>query len=91
MKKIDVLTLAWKIFKNSKTFNKFSKALKFAWKILKQSTITLENNYITIISKTIKNMKLFIAENVNNKTIKFEDNDYNINLFSYELNRNFSY
>ena len=91
MTTLNTMSLAWKIYKNSKTFNKFSKALKFAWKILKQSKITLENNFITIISKNIKNMKLFIAENVNSKTIRFKDNDYNINLFSYELNRNFSY
>lgn len=91
MKRINVMQMAWKIYKNSKVFNSFSKALKFSWKLLKQSTINLEKNYITIISKTIKNMKLFIAENVNSKTIRFEDNDYNINLFTYETNRNFSY
>lgn len=89
MRIVNVMLLAWKIFKGSNLITKFSFALKLAWKIAKHSSITLENNIIKIVSKTIKDMKLYVAKNTGKNKIEFVDDEYNFNLFSYEVQRNF--
>ena len=63
MKQLNVMSLAWKIIKNSKIINKFSYALSLAWKILKQSKIIISDNIIKIKSKLLKSMKIYIAKN----------------------------
>jgi len=82
---INVMKLAWKIFKSSSTIKLFSFALRLAWKIVKRCKVETEDSKIII--KGLNKLNLFIArssDKIRNAFI-FDDNDYNMNLFSYEM------
>lgn len=84
---MNVLELAWKIFKNKSNTFTFSRSMKLAWKILKISKVKISNEYFEIISKRIKKMNLLNSIKTP-KGIKYFNNSYDLNILFYQLERN---
>jgi hypothetical protein len=77
---LNVMDIAWKIFKSSKTKIMFSFALKYAWKIVRGYKLLLESaTKIAVKGKQLKKLILPTAS-IQNNTLYIED-DYSFNLF----------
>ena len=86
-KTLNVLDLAWKIFKQDNSITNFGYALKLAWRIVKVSTVKKVNNTLEyILNKSLRKIDLAVEviERVGRKVI-IKDDSYNFNLINYEL------
>jgi len=86
MKDINVFSLAWKIFK-SQNIKYFSIALKKAWIIVKRCKLFIEKGVIIVKAKGINKLNLFIPKEKIRDGFKFDDNSYNLKIFTYEIER----
>lgn len=84
---MNVMTLAWKILKNSKTIKFFRSALLLAWNILKRATIEIiDNTIVYTLIKALAHCDFYspIEKRRKNKII-IEDSQYSFNMMNYEL------
>ena len=83
---INVLKLAWIIFKNkSKTYT-FRNALKLAWKMCKTTNVQIVDNTIELLSKTITKLNLSNVTKVKGG-VSLPNNEYELNILFYQFNR----
>ena len=87
MKTLNIMSLAWKILRNSKTITRFASAMKLAWVLLRRASIVLVNGTIeyTVI-KALSKLSVYVSL-LGKKGRKFiiEDNAYEMNFMNYEL------
>ena len=87
MKTLNIMSLAWKILRNSKTITRFSSAMKLAWVLLRRASIVLVDGTIeyTVI-KALSKLSVYVSL-LSKKGRKFiiEDNAYEMNFMNYEL------
>ena len=87
MERINVMTLAWRIYKAVKyRFKHFYYSLKLAWSICKSTAIFKNGKEIIIKSKSIP--KLFIYDESTKRKASFQDDDRNWEILSYALMHN---
>lgn len=86
MKSLNVMELAWKIYKLTPYTSKFNFALKYAWKICKAGSSSLTNNTLILKTKTKIKIKYGVQRIKNSILIKFDS--YDMNLFLYQLIHN---
>ncbi len=86
MNQLNVLQLAWKIFKNKTRTFTFRNALKLAWKICRQGRVEIKDKYFEIKSKVISLLNLFMVDNIRNG-VRVRDEQYDLNVLFNQLNR----
>ena len=82
MKEVNVMELAWKIYKMTPLTTRFSFALKYAWKIVKQGIVSIKDGILELNSKVPFDIGV---KKFRRKTLVIIDK-YHMNLFLYQLN-----
>ena len=84
---IDTMTLAWKIYRQSKLTMTFSKALKYAWKLAKSSEISLTKQELILKVKTkaMYNQIEYGYTIKHKREIHVPTDYYNLNLLIHQL------
>lgn len=83
MKNLNVMDLAWKIYKLTPLTTRFSFALKYAWKIVKKGLAKIKDNILELNTNVDFDIGI---KKIRNKTLIKLDK-YHLNLFLYQIAR----
>lgn len=82
MKNLNVMQIAWKIYKLTPLTTKFRYALIYAWKLARRGAVIIHNGVLKLKSNIDITMGYLRKTR---KEIEIQFDSYNMNLFLYQL------